>query len=64
MALPDKSTGPMPNKPATPANSTKKTSASGPHGGGTPYHQAKVSNSFGVQTPITGHTQQGNVKKP
>jgi hypothetical protein len=52
----------MPTKVTTPVDTTKQTSTSGSHGGGTPYHQAKMGAGFMAQKPITGHTQQGNVK--
>lgn len=62
MALPDKSPGPMPNKVTTPPDTKKATSESGAHGGGTPYHQAKMGPGFMTQKPIEGHKQQENVK--
>jgi hypothetical protein len=61
--LPKDSTGPMPKKTVTPADSSSKKSAGGPHGGGTPYHQAKIGGDFMVQKPIEGHTQKSNVKE-
>lgn len=51
------------HKLLTPDNSVSKKSEAGAFGGGTPYHQAKISQGFMAVPPIKGHTQQNNVKK-
>ena len=58
MALPS-----MPSKPVTPADTSKKTSEKGPHGGGNTFHQLAVGKDFAVHNPFPGHTQKQNVKK-
>jgi hypothetical protein len=39
-----------------------KTTAKGPHGGGTSYNQMAIGKGFMTHSPITGHTQKSNVK--
>ena len=52
-----------PQKPFVPKGTSKQTTESGPHGGGTLYNQLKVQNEFIVISPIKGHSQQSNIKK-
>ena len=55
----------MPSKPYSVPDTTKQNTAAGPHGGGIPFHQAKITNNgFVVHPQIDGHTQKLNFDKP
>jgi hypothetical protein len=53
----------MPPKPITPDSTKQQKSFTGPHGGGTVYHQLSVGNNFAVHNAIPGHKQQQNIEK-
>ena len=52
----------MPKKPTTPPDTRAKKTQSGPHGGGVPYHQAKLGKDFVAIDPRKGHQQKLNQK--
>lgn len=51
-----------PRKEVKPEGAVSKKSDQGAHGGGTPYHQAKVGKGFMAVPPFKGHSQKSNLK--